>query len=272
MARNLSKELESRLTTDILQNEPSKELGSKWNNNDFKDDVDLEKAKENDSLSTLSPGENVGPDDEKVWHYITFETELPRPAYSTQTDSMPDNRQPPPECPDLKQYTNPFLWSKGRKQFMSWFGAISTTICAYTAGAYAPAREQITEEWNISTPAFGVGIAMFTAGFAVAPMFLAPFSEINGRKPVFVVSGFLFTLFQLTCALTPNFGGMLVARFLVGGAASTFATLVGGSNADFYEAKDRNTAMAIFAGGSIFGTGLGPLCSGFIAQHLDWRW
>ena len=30
--------------------------------------------------------------------------------------------------------------------------------------------------------------------------------------------------------------------------------------------------MALFSGGSIGGTGLGPLCSGFIAQHTTWRW
>ena len=30
--------------------------------------------------------------------------------------------------------------------------------------------------------------------------------------------------------------------------------------------------MALFAGSALFGTGLGPLCSGFIAQHLYWRW
>lgn len=41
---------------------------------------------------------------------------------------------------------------------------------------------------------------------------------------------------------------------------------------DIYVTEDRNTPMAFFSGSALFGTGLGPLCSGFIAQHLSWRW
>ncbi len=37
-------------------------------------------------------------------------------------------------------------------------------------------------------------------------------------------------------------------------------------------AHDRNTPMALFSGGALFGTGLGPLVSGFIAQNTNWRW
>lgn len=41
---------------------------------------------------------------------------------------------------------------------------------------------------------------------------------------------------------------------------------------DLYHAEDRNTPMALFSGAALFGTGLGPLVSGFIVQKVYWRW
>jgi MFS family permease len=48
--------------------------------------------------------------------------------------------------------------------------------------------------------------------------------------------------------------------------------MVGGILADIYVASDRNTPMVIFVGATLFGTGLGPLISDFIAQNASWRW
>ena len=106
----------------------------------------------------------------------------------------------------------------------------------------------------------------------MAPMVLAPFSEINGRRPVFIASGILFVICQLCTGFTYSYAGMLVVRFLVGVGGSTFSTMVGGVVSDIYHADDRNTPMALFSGAALFGTGWGPLLSGFIAQNLSWRW
>ncbi|KAH8588699.1 major facilitator superfamily domain-containing protein [Bisporella sp. PMI_857] len=131
---------------------------------------------------------------------------------------------------------------------------------------------QMSQLWNVSEVAVFVGITTFCAGFAIAPMVLAPFSEINGRYPVFVGAGVVYFVCQLCCAVTPTYAGMLIARFFSGCGASVFSTMVGGVISDIYHAKDRNTPMALFSGGALFGTGLGPLCSGFIAQNIHWRW
>ena len=103
-------------------------------------------------------------------------------------------------------------------------------------------------------------------------MVLAPFSEINGRYPVFAASGVLYFVCQICCAVTRSYPGMLVARFFVGCGSSVFSTMVGGVISDLYHAKDRNTPMAVYSGFVFIGTGLGPLVSGFIAQNTHWRW
>jgi len=48
--------------------------------------------------------------------------------------------------------------------------------------------------------------------------------------------------------------------------------MVGGILADIYISSERNTPMVIFVGATLFGTGLGPLVSGFVAQNTSWRW
>ena len=202
-----------------------------------------------------------------AYRYLTFETELPSPTYLFSPTGLVA-----PDPPDLRPYESPFTWSESRKRTLVWLSCIATMVTAYSAGSYGAASEQLVQEWGISQTAFYVGITMFTTGFAIAPMVLAPFSEINGRKPVFVVTGILFVICQLCCAVTRSFAGMLLARFFVGAASSTFSTMVGGVISDIHHTEDRNTPMALFSGFALFGTGLGPLVSGFIAQHLDWRW
>ncbi|KAL8951454.1 MAG: hypothetical protein Q9222_002579 [Ikaeria aurantiellina] len=205
-----------------------------------------------------------------TYHYLTFDTELPVPSTANKLSHQPD--QPEPPLPDLRPCESPFTWPESRKTYTIWLSCAVTIVTAYTAGSYSPATQQMMELWNVSQTAIYVGITTFTTGFATAPMILAPFSEINGRKPVFIATGALFVICQLCCALTRSYPGMLVARFFTGVGGSTFSTMVGGVVSDIYQTEDRNKPMALFAGAALFGTGLGPLCSGFIAQHLSWRW
>jgi multidrug resistance protein len=103
-------------------------------------------------------------------------------------------------------------------------------------------------------------------------MVLAPFSEIQGRYPVFVGAGIVFFICQICCAVTRSYAGMIVARFWAGCGSSVFSTMVGGVVSDLYHAHNRNTPMALFSGGALIGTGLGPMVSAFIAQNANWRW
>ena len=196
--------------------------------------------------------------------YLEFDTPIPTPV-------RPLFGQLPPK-PNLNKYTDPQRWSTAQKQSLIWQSVIGTVLTAYAAGTYAPAAEQMEAAFHVSRVAVLVGVTVFTLGFGIAPMVLAPFSELQGRRPVFVIAGVIFVIALICTTVTQIYSGMIVARLVGGLASSVFSTMVGGVVADIYSTKDRNTPMALFAGGVIFGTGLGPMIGGFIAEKMSWRW
>ncbi|ESZ98318.1 hypothetical protein SBOR_1311 [Sclerotinia borealis F-4128] len=234
-------------------------------------DDDGQKRSEIYGLSTMNPSttDALHGSSPIVYHYLTFETTIPSP---TSIISSTGSLETAPARPDLKKYTSPFDWPESRKRFTVFLSCIATLVTAFTAGAYSPAVKQLSELWHVSDVAILVGFTTFCTGFAIAPMALAPFSELNGRKPIFVASGALFFITQICCAVTRSYPGMLVARFFVGCGSSVFSTMVGGVISDIHHKEGRNTPMSLFSGAALFGTGLGPLVSSFIAQNTSWRW
>lgn len=212
-----------------------------------------------------------------TYQYLTFDTALPLPntTFSSST-SGPQLGECPPE-PDLRPYLNPTEWPAHRKAYHLLLCNLATLLTAYTAGSYSPPADVMEAEFGAPRAAVMTGITTFCTGFALAPMVLAPLSEINGRYPVFVVSGVLFVVFQLACGLVPDLAGMLVARFLVGVGGSVFSTMIGGVIADLWDKEGRNTPMALFSGSVLLGTGLGPLVSSVMVYRFGgggnaWRW
>lgn len=149
-----------------------------------------EMAPADESLAPAQTTATTATDDIE-YLYLDFSTELPVPNGLASSPSA--EAAAPPPCPDLKKYTSPFLWSNTRKSLVTWLACGVTTLAAYSAGQLTPTASQLLPLWNISSVAFNTGITVFCFGFAIAPMVLAPFSEINGRRPVFIASGVLFT-------------------------------------------------------------------------------
>ncbi|KAL7269468.1 hypothetical protein RUND412_007872 [Rhizina undulata] len=173
---------------------------------------------------------------------------------------------------EITKFTDPFTWSRTQKNSILALCCFLTNMAAYAAGAYTSGIAQMEQEWGVSRIALLVGVTTFTVGFAIAPMALAPLSEVYGRRNVFLWTYLLFNVCILASALCRSYAGMLVARFFLGVGGSTFSTMVGGVIADIYHSSERGFPMSLFSTVALFGTGLGPLVSGFIGENMSWRW
>ncbi|KAF4844989.1 putative MFS-type transporter [Colletotrichum siamense] len=217
---------------------------------------------------------SLGPDSRIEHVYLTFDTRLPEPVLQSQ--SQPENTPP---RPNLQSYNSPLEWSPARKWLLLTLACTATFLTSYTAGAYAPPIPLMQIAFNSSHLAVLSGLTTFTIGFAISPMVLAPFSEINGRYPVFAASAILYTASQIACGGVTSLAGMLVARFFTGVGASVFSTMVGGFITDLWAKENRNTPMAIFSGAGIVGTGAGPMAAAAIVHFhgneqtgAGWEW
>jgi MFS family permease len=92
-------------------------------------------------------------------------------------------------------------------------------------------------------------------------LLFGPLSESYGRRPLFIISFTIYTLFQIGSALAPNTGAVLVFRFLAGVCASCPLTNAGAILGDMFNANTRGKAVAIFVVGPFAGPALGPILS-----------
>lgn len=69
---------------------------------------------------------------------------------------------------------------------------------------------------------------MFLLGYVFGPLFWGPGSELFGRRPIFLLTMSVYTLFHLGQALSQNIQTLLITRFFGGFFACAPLTNCGG--------------------------------------------
>lgn len=111
----------------------------------------------------------------------------------------------------------------------------------------------------------------FLLAYAFGCELWAPWSEELGRWRVLQTSLALVNIWQILCALAPNFGTILAGRFL-GGLSSAGGSATLGMVADVWEPDEQQYAVAFVILSSVSGSVVGPVVGAFIQQYLPWQW
>lgn len=137
---------------------------------------------------------------ETQYRYLEFDTPLPTPWISLPPGP---GQAAPPEGPRLEKYTSPFGWPPWRKAWVICIACAVTLLASLSAGEASSASSSIAAKWEVGLVVANLSITIFCIGFALAPMVLAPLSEFEGRRPIFIASGVLFvgTLCYPSCAI-----------------------------------------------------------------------
>ncbi|KAA1470779.1 MFS general substrate transporter [Dentipellis sp. KUC8613] len=168
---------------------------------------------------------------------------------------------------------DPKTWSSLYRWCITVVGGILVLNATFARSAPAGVLPQMMEQFGMGTEVATLTISLFTAGYCVGPIVWGPLSEQVGRRPVFLATFFVYTGFQVGCALSKNTASILVFRFLGGAFAAAPLTNSGAVLGDIWDAKTRGRAMVIFAVTPFAGPALGPTVAGWIATAgVSWRW
>lgn len=166
---------------------------------------------------------------------------------------------------------NPKEWSRPRKWYITTVSCLLVVNATFASSSPSGCLPSISEELHVSEEAAGLVITLFLLGYCAGPLVWAPLSEFYGRRWIFYATFISYWAFNFLCAFTPNFGGLLVGRFLTGTFASAALSNSPGVLVDIWGPIDRGSAMAIFSMMTFAGPALGPVSAGFLQLTENWR-
>ena len=118
-------------------------------------------------------------------------------------------------------------------------------------------------EWTVNAYALTFGVLLLLGG-GLADRF--------GRRRLFLAGLALFTLASLACGLSPSADALIAARAVQGVGAALMLPAALGTIPAVFPARERGTAIGIWAGVSLTALTIGPITGGLVAEHLSWQW
>ncbi|KAI0319881.1 MFS general substrate transporter [Amylostereum chailletii] len=167
---------------------------------------------------------------------------------------------------------DPRNWKNWYRWFITAVAAVTVVAAAFGSAVITGDFKDIQAQFDVSETVVALTVSIMVCGFGLGPLAWAPLSEIYGRRPLYIISFWMYFIFNLPCALAPNIGTLLVCRFLCGIFASAALVLAGGSISDIWDNNERGFAIALFAAAPYGGPVLGPLVGGFVGETIGWRW
>ncbi|EPS34323.1 hypothetical protein PDE_09287 [Penicillium oxalicum 114-2] len=194
----------------------------------------------------------------------------------------PDARLPLDEKPCLDEdgyvcfapddVENPQNWSKRRRGGMTFVAVVLAINATFASSSPSGCLSSMSSHFGVSQEAAGLTITLFLLGYCAGPLIFAPLSELYGRRWILYGSFTGYIAFNFLCAWPPNFGALLVGRYLSATFISTLLSNTPGMFADIWNPLQRTNAMACFATTIWIGPALGPVTAGFLELKKDWRW
>lgn len=146
-----------------------------------------------------------------------------------------------------------------------------TALGPLASDLYLPAFPEIASQLGSTESRIQLTMTSMMLGLAIGQAILGPLSDRYGRRNPLLISGTIFTLVSLACAMAPTADILLILRFVQGLAGAAGMVIARAVIRDFFEGDD----IARFISKMLLVTMLAPLLGPILGAQLlelgSWR-
>ena len=164
----------------------------------------------------------------------------------------------------LRALTPP-QWRAFVASFLGW------TLDAFDFFIMAFVVSRIATDWNMKIPAVAFAITITLMCRPLGALIFGVLADRYGRRVPLMASVFLYSLFELLTAFSPNFTAFLILRALYGVAMGGEWGVGAALALETVPAEARGVASGILQQGYAFGYLLAAVVFGLLVERIGWR-
>lgn len=130
----------------------------------------------------------------------------------------------------------------------------------------------VKSDWALTDTQLGslVSVVALMVGVMIVPLSLVV--DRVGRVKSITAMAVLWGVATIACGLTDSFIGLFIARAMVGLGEAGYASAGGAILLQVFPRRMHSMVMGTFLSGSLFGSVIGVVLGGSLAQQLSWHW
>lgn len=136
---------------------------------------------------------------------------------------------------------------------------------------YIPTLPEMVKAFHCSVPTVQLGLTFGMIGLGVGEMFLGPFSDRWGRKPILIIALAIFAVGALCSVWSKTIHEFIWWRLVQGIGASGGYFLARTIPADMYQGRDLAKVMALVGAINGFAPASAPVIGGFVGKAVGWQ-